>query len=59
MADIYYEIVKIRIMDTVGQGRYNSLSNDLIKKGHGFLLFFDVTNKTTLDSYIEKIKLSK
>ena len=46
-------------MDTAGQERYNSLSNDLTKKAHGFLLFFDVTNKTTfnsLDSYIDKIK---
>ena len=47
-------------MDTAGQERFKSLSNDSTKKAHGFLLFFDVTNKTTfnsLDSYIDKIKL--
>ena len=60
LANVCDEIVKITIMDTAGQERYNSLSNDLTKKAHGFLLFFDVTNKTTfnsLDSYIDKIKL--
>ena len=59
LANVCDEIVKITIMDTAGQERYNSLSNDLTKKAHGFLLFFDVTNKTTfnsLDSYIDKIK---
>lgn len=60
LANVCDEIVKITIMDTAGQERYNSLSNDSTKKAHGFLLFFDVTNKTTfnsLDSYIDKIKL--
>ena len=59
-ADVCDENAIIKIMDTAGQERYNSLSNDLTKKAHGFLLFFDVTNKSTfdsLDNYIERIKL--
>ena len=59
-ADVCDENAIIKIMDTVGQERYNSLSNDLTKKTHGFLLFFDVTNKSifdSLDNYIERIKL--
>ena len=58
-ADVCDENAIIKIMDTAGQERYNSLSNDLTKKAHGFLLFFDVTNKSTfnsLDKYIDKIK---
>ena len=58
-ANVCDENVKIKISDTAGQERYNSLSDNLIKKAHGFLLFFDVTNKTTFESlynYIDKIK---
>ena len=60
LAEVCDEKALINIMDTAGQERYNSLSNIPSKKAHGFLLFFDVTNKNTFDSldyYIERIKL--
>ena len=59
-ANVCDENALIRIMDTAGQERFNSLTNDLTKKAQGFLLFFDVTNENTyksLDKYIESIKL--
>lgn len=56
--DIYDEKVKIKLIDTAGQERYNSLSTDPIKKAHGFLIFFDVTKEETfysIDKYISTI----
>ena len=35
-ADYYDEKIKIKIIDTAGQERYNSLSTDSIKKEHEF-----------------------
>ena len=58
-ADIYDEKVKIKLIDTAGQERYNSLSTDSIKKAHGFLIFFDVTNENTFDSIDKYISLIK
>ena len=45
--DVCDEKIRIRIVDTAGQERFKSISNDSIKKAHGFLLFFDVSNKET------------
>ena len=59
LVEVCDENAKINIMNTAEQERYYSLSNDLSKKTHGFLLFFDITNKATFDSlnkYIEVIR---
>ena len=59
IAYIHNEKFIIQIMDTAGQERYHSLATNCYKKSHGFLLFFDVVNKSTFESlnnYIEKIK---
>ena len=56
---IHNEKFIIQIMDTAGQERFHSLATTWYKKSHGFLLFFDVVNKSTFESlnnYIEKIK---
>ena len=58
-ADIYNEKVRIVIKDTAGQERFNSLTNDILKSAHGFLIFFDVTKRESfnmINKYITKIK---
>lgn len=58
-ADICNEKVRIVLRDTAGQERYNSLTNDLLKNAHGFLIFFDVTKRESfnmINKYITKIK---
>lgn len=54
--DVCDEKIKIRIIDTAGQERFKSLANDSIKKAHGFLLFFDVSNEETFKSIEDFLK---
>lgn len=59
--DVCDEKIRIRIVDTAGQERFKSISNDSIKKAHGFLLFFDVSNKETFNSiedFLNQIQLN-
>ena len=59
LGDINNEIFKIRIYDTPRQIAFGNLPNSLYKNSHGFLLFFDVTNKesfNSLDNWIKNIK---
>ena len=57
--NIHGEKVNVKIRDTAGQEKYQSVTKDLIRKSHGFLLFFDVTNKDAkegIEKYLAKIK---
>lgn len=57
--NIHGEKVNVKIRDTAGQEKYQSITKDLIQKSHGFLLFFDVTNKDAkegIEKYLAKIK---
>ena len=57
--NIHGEKVNVKIRDTAGQEKYQSVTKDLIQKSHGFLLFFDVTNKDAkegIEKYLAEIK---
>ena len=56
---IHGERIKIKIKDTAGQERFDSITKEFFQKSHGFLLFFDVTNKNARDRierYLQKIE---
>ena len=47
---------KLLFYDTAGQERYKSLAPNLIKKAHGIIIIYDITNKSSFDSIPEIIK---
>lgn len=50
---------RIKIIDTIGEKSKKTLTNEIIQKTDGFLLFFDLTNEDSfkvIDNYIRKIK---
>ena len=47
---------KLLFYDTAGQERYKSLAPNLIKKAHGIIIMYDITNKSSFDSIPEIIK---
>ena len=44
-----YEI-KFKIYDTAGQERFKSISNNYIKKAHGILLMYDITDQNSFNN---------
>ena len=50
------KILKIEVWDTVGQERLRSIPKKFYKKADGFLLLFDVTNRSTYDEVSGWIK---
>lgn len=48
--------VRIELWDTAGQERLRSIPKRYYSKGDGFLLLFDVTNKSTYDDVVGWIK---
>ena len=50
------KIIKIEVWDTVGQERLRSIPKKYYSKGDGFLLLFDVTNRSTYDDVSGWIK---
>ena len=47
---------KLLFYDTAGQERFKSLAPNLIKKAHGIIIMYDITNKSSFDSIPEIIK---
>jgi small GTP-binding protein len=50
---------RIKIIDTIGEKSKKTLTNEIIQKTDGFLLFIDLTNEDSfkvIDNYIRKIK---
>ena len=47
---------KLLFYDTAGQERYKSLAPNLIKKAHGIIIMYDITNKSSFDSIPDIIK---
>ena len=47
---------KLLFYDTAGQERYKSLAPNLIKKAHGIIIMYDITDKSSFDSIPEIIK---
>ena len=47
---------KLLFYDTAGQERYKSLAPNLIKKAHGIIIMYDITNKSSFDSIPEILK---
>ena len=60
-AEIENKDYLINIDDTAGQERFNSLLETPIKRGHGFLIFYDICSEDSfdyVDKYIERINHS-
>ena len=47
---------KLLFYDTAGQERFKSLAPNLIKKAHGIIIMYDITNKSSFDSIPEILK---
>ena len=47
---------KLLFYDTAGQERFKSLAPNLIKKAHGIIIMYDITNKSSFDSIPDIIK---
>ena len=47
---------RIDFFDTAGQERYNSISSNSIKRAHGALLMYDITNKKSFEKISEWMK---
>ena len=56
LAKVGQSFVKIELWDTAGQERLRSIPKRYYSKGDGFLLLFDVTNKSTYDDVTGWIK---
>ena len=56
MAKVGENFVKIELWDTAGQERLRSIPKRYYSKGDGFLLLFDVTNKSTYEDVTGWIK---
>ena len=44
--------INLSIKDTAGQERYRHLALSYLKRAHGAILLYDITNKSTFDSLI-------
>ena len=47
---------KLIFYDTAGQEKFKSVAPNLIKKAHGIIIMYDITNKSSFDSIPEIIK---
>ena len=47
---------KLLFYDTAGQERFKSLAPNLIKKAHGIIIMYDITNKSSFNSIPDIIK---
>ena len=47
---------KLLLYDTAGQERYKSLAPNMIRKSHGIIIMYDITNESSFDSIPEIIK---
>ena len=59
LAEVNNEKIYVKIYDTAGQERYNSIAKSYIRKADGILLFFDVTKKESfedVDKWISTIE---
>lgn len=59
LAEVFDEEIYIKLTDTAGQERYNSIPLTQYKNSDGILLFFDVTNEESfkkINYWIENIK---
>ena len=53
LAEVNNEKIYVKIYDTAGQERYNSIAKNYIRNADGILLFFDVTKKESFED-VEK-----
>ena len=51
--NIKNEQYKLIFYDTAGQEKYKSLSLNMIKKAHGIIIMYDITDKSSFDSVPE------
>ena len=49
------DIIKLQIWDTAGQERYRSITSAYYKGTKGFLIVYDITNKSSFDKVDEFI----
>ena len=56
VGELYGNLVKIELWDTAGQERLRSIPKKYYSKGDGFLLLFDVTDRSTFDDITGWIK---
>ena len=56
--DIEIKNIKYKLIfyDTAGQEKFKSVAPNLIKKAHGIIIMYDITNKSSFDSIPEIIK---
>ena len=47
---------KLIFYDTAGQEKFKSVAPNLIKKAHGIIIMYDITNKSSFDSIPEILK---
>lgn len=55
--NIHDKEYKLIFYDTAGQEKYRSLAPNLIKKAHGIIIIYDITNKASFDSIPEMMRI--
>ena len=59
--DIEGKKVRLQIWDTAGQERFRNVTKSYFQSSHGFVLVYDITDKTTFEKtnfWMEQIKLN-